>query len=75
MYQKAQHAKFKYTTYAVTCRKREEGKATKLDIWRSPLILGEPLAQLPLWLPDSLDITLDLETTYEETCRVLRLVP
>jgi hypothetical protein len=61
-------------TYAVTCLKREEGKVGKLDVWSKPLVAGEPLPQLPLWLPGPLNIAVDLESTYEDTCRVLRLV-
>jgi hypothetical protein len=28
---------------------------------------------LPLWLTDKLAVPLELETSYEETCRILRL--
>jgi len=28
---------------------------------------------LPLWLADSIPMPLDLEESYEETCRVLRI--
>jgi hypothetical protein len=28
---------------------------------------------LPLWLPGELPMPIDLEITYEETCRVLRI--
>ena len=62
------------STYAVTCFKREEGKVGKLDVWSKPLVVGEPLPQLPIWLPGPLNIAVDLEGTYEDTCRVLRLV-
>lgn len=60
-------------TYAVTCRKREEGKVGKLDVWSKPLVVGEPLPQLPIWLPGPVNIAVDLEGTYEDTCKVLRL--
>ncbi len=62
------------STYAVTCLKREEGKVGKLDAWSKPLVVGEPLPQLPLWLPGPVNVAVDLETTYEDTCRALRLV-
>jgi hypothetical protein len=59
--------------YAVTCRKREDGRQTKLDIWSCPLAIGQPLPSLPVWLSETQTVTLDLETSYEETCRVLRI--
>ena len=60
-------------TYAVTCRKRQVGRETKLDLWSRPLALGQPLPTLPLWLSETQTVTLDLEASYEETCRVLRI--
>lgn len=58
--------------YAVTCRKGE-GRSTKLDTWLRPLAVGQPLPSLPLWLSGTESISLDLEASYEETCRVLRI--
>jgi hypothetical protein len=60
-------------TYAVTCRKRQAGQETKLDTSSFPLALGQPLPSLPLWLSETQTVTLDLEASYEETCRVLRI--
>jgi hypothetical protein len=60
-------------TYAVTCRKRQDGGRTKLDTWSRPLAVGQPLPSLPIWLSATLTVTLDLEASYEETCRVLRI--
>jgi len=59
--------------YAVTCRKRGDARQTKLDIWSRPLTLGQPLPSLPVWLSEIETVTLDLEASYEETCRVLRI--
>jgi hypothetical protein len=59
--------------YAVTCRKREVGDRTKLDTWSRALEVGQPLPTLPIWLSETLTVTLDLEASYEETCRVLRI--
>jgi hypothetical protein len=59
--------------YAVTCRKRQVGRQTKLDTWSFPLAVGRPLPSLPVWLSEALTVTLDLEASYEETCRVLRI--
>ena len=35
--------------------------------------LGHPLPTLPLWLSEDLWVMLDLEPTYEDTCRVLHI--
>jgi hypothetical protein len=59
--------------YAVTCRKRQVGPQTKLDTTSFRLAVGQPLPSLPIWLSETQTITLDLEATYEETCRVLRI--
>jgi hypothetical protein len=60
-------------TYAVTCRKRQVGRETKLDTSSFPLTIGQPLPSLPMWLSEKLTVTLDLEASYEETCRILRI--
>jgi len=37
------------------------------------LAVGQPLPSLPVWLSETLTMTLELEASYEETCRVLRI--
>ncbi|MBL8798102.1 MAG: DUF4058 family protein [Planctomycetia bacterium] len=59
--------------YAVACRTTKRGTAWFLETWTHPLALGQPLPTLPLWLADNLAIPLELEESYEETCRVLRI--
>ena len=60
--------------YAVTLRRRKlPRKRLMLDAWFHPLILGQPLPTLPLWLDVDLAVPLDLEATYEDACRVLRI--
>ena len=59
--------------YAVTCRKRQVGRQTKLDTWSHPLAVGHPLPSLPVWLSQTQTVSLDLDSSYEETCRVLRI--
>jgi hypothetical protein len=44
-----------------------------IESWSQPLSIGQPLPTLPPWLADDLAVPLDLESTYEETCRILRL--
>jgi hypothetical protein len=60
-------------TYAVTCRGRKVGQAPRFESWAYPLVVGQKLPTLPLWLSDELAVSLDLEPSYEETCRVLRI--
>jgi hypothetical protein len=59
--------------YAVACRWREDGQSWRLETWAYTLMLGRALPALPLWLAQDLAVPLDLETTYEETCRGLRI--
>jgi len=44
-----------------------------LEAWNHQLAPGEPLPCLPLWLAENLAIPLDLEASYEQTCRDLRI--
>jgi len=60
-------------TYAVTCRGRKVGIRPRLENWAYPLVVGQPLPTLPLWLTEDLAVSLDLEASYEETCRALRI--
>jgi Protein of unknown function (DUF4058) len=59
--------------YAATCRKASAGGKTRLETWSFPLAIGQPLPKLPIWLSEELPISLDLEASYEETCRALRI--
>jgi hypothetical protein len=59
--------------YAVTCRCRKIGRTPQLGTWAYPLVVGQPLPTLPIWLSDELYVPLELEASYEETCRVLRI--
>lgn len=44
-----------------------------VEAWKHEMTIGQRLPTLPLWLADELAIPLDLEDSYEETCRVLRI--
>ena len=59
--------------YAATCRGRRTGQRWRLETWEHELAIGAVLLTLPLWLPNELMIPLELEFTYEETCRSLRI--
>jgi hypothetical protein len=60
--------------YAVTMRGRKRARQRSLlEGWYSPISLGQPLPTLPIWLDVDLSIDLELESSYEETCRYLRI--
>jgi hypothetical protein len=60
--------------YAVTLRGRKpKKKRPMLDAWFFPLAVGQALPTIPLWLSPDLHIDLPLETSYQETCRLLRI--
>ncbi len=58
--------------YAVTLLSRRPPKRRQLlDAWFYPMIVGQALPTLPIWLTPDLRVMLPLETSYEETCRIL----
>ncbi|MCY2962557.1 MAG: hypothetical protein NT069_02715, partial [Planctomycetota bacterium] len=59
--------------YASTVRTRREGQHWVLDAWYHPLTIGQPLPTLPIWLNSRHGVSLNLESSYEETCRTLRI--
>ena len=59
--------------YASACRWTRRDEAWHFESWAHPLALGQPLPTLPLWLADNFAVPLDLEASYEETCRIFRL--
>ncbi|MCA9130409.1 MAG: DUF4058 family protein [Planctomycetales bacterium] len=61
------------STYAVSCRWHPRGAENWLQTWCHTLRVGQPLPTLPLWLTSELAISLDLENSYEQTCRDLRI--
>ncbi len=62
--------------YAVTLRSRKKlrpkGKSF-LDVWFYPMTVGQVLPVLPIWLSPNRRILLPFESSYEETCRLLRI--
>ncbi|QDV39657.1 hypothetical protein [Tautonia plasticadhaerens] len=60
-------------TYASSCRWSRGGGEQRLEAWAYPMGPGLPLPTLPLWLAPGLAVPLELEGSYEETCRVLRI--
>jgi hypothetical protein len=59
--------------YAAACRWRRKDDAGHLETWAHALELGQSLLTLPLWLAKDLAVPLQLEASYEETCRILRI--
>ena len=59
--------------YAATVRLRHNGRPRLMDNWYHPLRIGEALPTLPIWLMENWAISLDLESSYEEACRLLRI--
>jgi hypothetical protein len=60
--------------YAVTLRMRHEGQRRMMDNWYHELVIGGTLPTLPIWLTETKAVSLELESSYQETCRTLRIV-
>ncbi|MBL8797129.1 MAG: DUF4058 family protein [Planctomycetia bacterium] len=60
-------------TYAAALRFQKPAQRTRLQTWPYPLAIGQPLPTLPLWLSADRSVPLDLEASYEDTCRLLRI--
>jgi hypothetical protein len=59
--------------YASTCRLVAKAGPQRLEAWHYPVVVGEALPTLPLWLSETICVPLDLEASYEEACRILRI--
>lgn len=59
--------------YAVSCRPRPSRRRYRVEAWEHALEVGAPLPTLPLWISGDQYVPLELERTYEETCRGLRI--
>jgi hypothetical protein len=44
-----------------------------MDLWYYPMTIGKALPELPLWLSEDDRVMLPLESSYEETCRLLHI--
>jgi hypothetical protein len=60
--------------YGASYRVASTDGEAKLEIWRIALAVGEPLPTLPLWLLGGLCLPVELEATYERTCREQRIL-
>ena len=59
--------------YAVSCRPYHTRSRFRIESWEHALAVGAALPTLPLWISDTQYVPLELERTYEETCRGLRI--
>ncbi len=61
------------SAYAAAVRFLRPSQRSVLQTWPHTLVLGQALPSLPLWLGPDLAVPLELEASYEDTCRVLRI--
>lgn len=59
--------------YAVGYRPVRRESADVVDIWPTELFLGHPLPTLPLYLRGDVCVPIELEATYNDASRRLRL--
>lgn len=59
--------------YAVAYRPLRRGAVDEIEVWRTPLALGQTLPTLPLGLRADLVIPVDFEAAYAEACLRKRL--
>ena len=59
--------------YSGAYRPIERSGEPRLDVWEEALQLGRPLPAMPLWLRGDLCMRVDLNASYERTCREQRI--
>lgn len=59
--------------YAVSMRLVSVRKRARIETWEHILEVGAPLPTLPLWITPDKYVPLELERTYTETCKGLRI--
>jgi len=59
--------------YTTAYRPIRRDKAEQTEVWLAPVAVGRPLPVLPLALTAELCLPIDLEATYVDACRKLRL--
>ena len=62
------------STYAVTFRSHHLATRSRFEPWAYPMVVGQRLPILPIWLDNDHAISLDLESSYQQTCSALRLI-
>lgn len=59
--------------YAATSRSTRNEGTRLMETRMQSLSIGQPLPTLPLGIADDFPVPLDLDSSYEATCRFLRL--
>jgi len=59
--------------YAASYRLVERNESPQLDLWHYPFSLDKPMPAVPLWLRGNVCLQVDLQATYERTCREQRI--
>jgi len=59
--------------YVATLRGRRIGNIRRVNTWYYPLVVGAKLPTLPLWIGDAVAVPLELEASYEDACRGVRI--
>jgi hypothetical protein len=59
--------------YASAYRPIDQNGTANLEIWHEPLAVGRALPTMPLWLRGGMYMPVELEATYERTCREQRV--
>jgi hypothetical protein len=59
--------------YSTACRMTRRANDWMLETWAHPLMLGQPLPTVPLWLADNLAVPLELDESYEQSCAILNI--
>ena len=67
------NSNFDAKLYAIAYRVVERSGHPNLDSWQESLSLGGELPTLPLWLRGDLCLPIDLDATYQRTCREQRI--
>ena len=57
----------------MTCRGLKVADRSRFEVWAYPLVVGKSLPTLPIWIADDLFVPLELELSYDDACKVLRL--
>jgi hypothetical protein len=60
--------------YAAAYRPVTRAGQPSLDIWQEPLAVGRSLPVMPLWLRGNLCLPVNLDATYDRTCREHRIL-
>ena len=59
--------------YAVSCRVCASRSGQRVETWEDALAVSAALLTLPLWISEARYVPLELDRTYEDTCRGLRI--